>query len=104
MSRHATRALCQFAPWHFALFIQGRLIDRILAHFRWILVHTIRTYCLVSWSTTRPHTRRSGKDGHERISAATWTMTMNQVAKMLAFGPNSMVMEGFSMISGVAWY
>ena len=41
MSRHATRALCQFAPWHFvslALFIQGRLIDRILAHFWWILV------------------------------------------------------------------
>ena len=31
----------QFAPWHFvslALFIQGRLIDRILAHFWWILV------------------------------------------------------------------
>ena len=31
----------EFAPWHFvslALFIQGRLIDKILAHFWWILV------------------------------------------------------------------
>ena len=34
----------QFAPWRFvslAHFIQGHLIDRILAHFRWILVVTL---------------------------------------------------------------
>ena len=58
MSRHATRALCQFAPWHFvslALFIQGRLIDRILAYFWWILVG--RPPLLQPWPT---QTSRAG--------------------------------------------
>ena len=30
----------------------------------------------------------SGIDTHERISAGIWTMTMNQIAKVLALGPN----------------